>query len=118
MTHVMDLPATLAEIDAFRAALAEHFITFDPGDLDEKRLLFDAGEATKRGEPNIKVHVQGRGLADPGRQARHVVANHDHPPTGRCRPGNLGEAGSGTVGRPGIVTRPTLSLSPQGRGSG
>lgn len=62
MTHVMDLPATLAEIDAFRAALAEHFITFDPGDLDEKRLLFDAGEATKRGEPSIKVHVHGRDL--------------------------------------------------------
>ena len=60
MTHVMDLPDTLAEIDAFRAQITEHFITFDPGDLDEKRLLFDAGEATKRGESKITVEVNGR----------------------------------------------------------
>lgn len=60
MTHVMDMPDTLAEIDTFREALAEHFITFDPGDLDEKRLLFDAGEATKRGEDSIMVEVNGR----------------------------------------------------------
>jgi adenylate kinase len=57
MTHVMGMPAVLAEIDAFRAALAEHFICFDPGDLDEKRLLFEAGEATKRGEQSIAVKV-------------------------------------------------------------
>lgn len=60
MTHVMDLPQTLAEIDQFRATIAEHFITFDPGDLDEKRLLFDAGSATQRGEPAITVTVHGR----------------------------------------------------------
>jgi len=60
MTHVMDLPDTLAEIDAFRAALAEHFITFDPGDLDEKRLLFEAGAATQRGEHTFSVDVNGR----------------------------------------------------------
>ena len=60
MTHVMDLPETLAEIDAFRAQITEHFITFDPGDLDEKRLLFDAGEAIKRGETKITVEVNGR----------------------------------------------------------
>jgi adenylate kinase len=60
MTHVMDLPDTQAEIDAFRALINEHFITFDPGDLDEKRLLFYAGEATKRGESRITVEVSGR----------------------------------------------------------
>ncbi|NOX58821.1 MAG: AAA family ATPase [Planctomycetes bacterium] len=60
MTHVMDMPDVLAEIDAFRDVLAEHFIAFDPGDLDEKRLLFDAGEATKRGETTIDVEVNGR----------------------------------------------------------
>lgn len=60
MTHVMDLPDTLAEIDAFRAQIAEHFITFDPGDLDEKRLLFEAGAATQRGEDKIGVEVNGR----------------------------------------------------------
>lgn len=60
MTHVMDLPETLAEIDAFREQLTEHFITFDPGDLDEKRLLFDAGAAIQRGESTITVEVNGR----------------------------------------------------------
>ena len=60
MTHVMDLPETLAEIDAFRAQLAEHFITFDPGDLDEKRLLFDAGAATQEGKNKISIEVHGR----------------------------------------------------------
>ena len=62
MTHVMDMPEVLADIDTFRDALSEHFITFDPGDLDEKRLLFDAGEATKRGEQTITVHVNGRDI--------------------------------------------------------
>lgn len=62
MTHVMDLPDTLAEIDAFRAALTEHFITFDPGDLDEKRLLFEAGAATQRGETKITVKTNHRDL--------------------------------------------------------
>jgi len=63
MTHVMDMPDVLAEIDAFRAVLSEHFITFDPGDLDEKRLLFDAGEATKRGEQSIKIRVNERDVS-------------------------------------------------------
>lgn len=63
MTHVMDMPETLAEIDAFRDVLAEHFITFDPGDLDEKRLLIDAGDATKRGEDAITMHVSGRDVS-------------------------------------------------------
>lgn len=60
MSHVMDMPDVLAEIDGFRDALAEHFICFDPGDLDEKRLLFEAAEATKRGESKITLEVNGR----------------------------------------------------------
>ena len=62
MTHVMDLPDTLAEIDAFRSAITEHFITFDPGDLDEKRLLFEAGKATQRRDSTFTVQVHGRDL--------------------------------------------------------
>jgi adenylate kinase len=60
MTHVMDMPDTLAEIDAFRALLAEHFITFDPGDVDEKNLLIKAVAGQKRGETNLQVDVGGR----------------------------------------------------------
>jgi adenylate kinase len=60
MTHVMDMPDTLAEIDAFRARIAEHFITFDPGDMDEKRLLSYAEAAVRKGEPKFSVLVHGR----------------------------------------------------------
>ncbi len=62
MSHVMDMPDVLAEIDGFRATLADNFICFDPGDLDEKRLLFEAGEATKKGESTITLKVNGRDL--------------------------------------------------------
>ncbi len=62
MTHVMDLPDTLAEIDAFRATIAEHFITFDPGDMDEKRLLSYATAAAAQGRSRFSVQVQGRAV--------------------------------------------------------
>ncbi len=50
MSHVVDMPDVLAEIDRFRAALAEQFITFDPGDVDEKLLLDRAVAAAKEGK--------------------------------------------------------------------
>jgi adenylate kinase len=50
MSHVVDMPGVLAEIDAFRAKLAEQFITFDPGDVDEKLLLERALEAARQGQ--------------------------------------------------------------------
>ncbi len=50
MSHVVDMPEVMAEIDAFRAELAEHFITFDPGDVDEKLLLDRAIEAMRDGK--------------------------------------------------------------------
>src|ERR1700759_5569375 len=31
MSHVMDLPDTLAEIERFRATINDHFVAFDPG---------------------------------------------------------------------------------------
>lgn len=77
MTHVMDLPDTLAMIDQFRAAIAEHFITFDPGDLDEKRLLFDAGAATQRGESAITVTVHGRPIQFDVREVASVARDID-----------------------------------------
>jgi len=55
MSHVMDMPEVMAEIDAFRAQLAEHFITFDPGDVDEKILLDRAILASKEGKDYIEV---------------------------------------------------------------
>jgi adenylate kinase len=49
MSHVVGMPEVQAEIDRFREALAQHFITFDPGDVDEKLLLDRAVDAAKAG---------------------------------------------------------------------
>lgn len=65
MSHVVDMPDILAEIDAFRAALADHFITFDPGDVNEKLLLDRAIAASKDGKDYLDVtpHTFGGGKA-------------------------------------------------------
>jgi len=55
MSHVMDMPDILEEIGRFRAALAEHFITFDPADVDEKLLLDRAIAAAKDGKDWLDV---------------------------------------------------------------
>lgn len=60
MTHVMEMPDTLAQIDAFREIIAEHFITFDPGDMDEKRLISYAAKAQDAGQATFTVPVHGR----------------------------------------------------------
>lgn len=63
MSHVVDMPDVLAEIDAFRAALAEHFISFDPGDVDEKLLLDRAIAAAKDGKEFLDVEPHSFGGA-------------------------------------------------------
>ena len=66
MSHVEDMPDVLAEIDRFRAAIAEHFIAFDPGDVDEKLLLDNAIAASRRGEDFVEVpaHMFGTAVTD------------------------------------------------------
>ena len=66
MSHVTDLPDVLEEIDRFRAAIAEHFISFDPGDVDEKLLLDNAIEAAREGKDFVEVpsHMFGSGNPD------------------------------------------------------
>src|SRR4051812_24446275 len=55
MSHVMDLPKTQAEIDAFKAAINEHFICFDPADVDEFILHKSALQAVEEGASTIQV---------------------------------------------------------------
>src|SRR3954452_16171311 len=57
MSHVMDLPDTLAEIDKFRATLNEHFVCFDPGDVDEFVLHTTASKAVEEGKETIEVQA-------------------------------------------------------------
>lgn len=61
MSHVVDMPDVLAEIDAFRAELAKHFIAFDPADVDEKLLLEKAIQAAKSGEDFIHMDAHSFG---------------------------------------------------------
>ena len=61
MSHVVDMPDVLAEIDHFRAELAKHFICFDPGDVDEKLLLERAIAAAREGKELIDVQPHSFG---------------------------------------------------------
>jgi len=61
MSHVVDLPDVLAEIDHFRVELAKHFISFDPGDVDEKLLLDRAITAAREGKDWIEVSPGAHG---------------------------------------------------------
>lgn len=55
MSHVMDLPETLAQIEAFKSTIHRHFIAFDPADVDEFILHKLADEAIQAGRENIEV---------------------------------------------------------------
>ena len=68
MSHVVDMPDVLAEIDHFRAELAKHFITFDPGDVDEKLLLDRALAAAREGKDWIETSAHSFG----GRAGRSI----------------------------------------------
>jgi len=75
MSHVVDMPDVLAEIDHFRAELAKHFITFDPGDVDEKLLLDRGIEAARQGKDFVEVEAHsfgGRGGGPPPRGPRNM----------------------------------------------
>lgn len=61
MSHVFDMPEVLAEIDRFRAELSRHFITFDPGDVDEKLLLERAIAAAREGRDFLEVEPHSFG---------------------------------------------------------
>ena len=57
MSHVVDMPDILEEIDEFRRSMSERMATFDPGDVDEKLLIDAAVEATKEGRDFVEARV-------------------------------------------------------------
>ncbi|MHC5109823.1 MAG: AAA family ATPase [Planctomycetota bacterium] len=77
MTHVMDMPETLKAIDAFRDEIAEHFITFDPAEVDEKRMLIDASAALRQGEQFVTFLVNGREMKYSVDEITHVAKDID-----------------------------------------
>lgn len=60
MSHVMDLPDVLAEIEQFRAQMKNYFVSFDPGDLEEKHLCDKALKAAEQGHRHIETKVFGK----------------------------------------------------------
>jgi hypothetical protein len=61
MSHVVDMPDVLAEIDHFRGEIAKHFISFDPADVDEKLLLDRALNAAREGLDRIEIQPHSFG---------------------------------------------------------
>ena len=61
MSHVVDMPDVLREIDEFRKALAQQFITFDPGEVDEKLLLERAIVAAENGKDWVETQPHSFG---------------------------------------------------------
>ena len=57
MSHVMDLPDILNQIEKFKADINEHFTTFDPGDVDEFMLHMMALKALEEGRTTMEVQT-------------------------------------------------------------
>jgi adenylate kinase len=55
MSHVMDLPGTLEEIERFKLTMSEYFTCFDPADVDEFSLHAAALRAMQDGSTMIEV---------------------------------------------------------------
>ena len=55
MTHVVDMPDTLTEIEQFRKQLKGYFVCFDPADLEEKYLTGVALEAAREGQRSVEI---------------------------------------------------------------
>ncbi len=77
MTHILAHPAILREVDAFRRTMAEHFIAFDPADLEDKTLQKSATEAAAHGQTTITVHINGRDMNYSVAEAQQVARDID-----------------------------------------
>ncbi len=77
MTHVMNMPEVLDELRDFRQTLTRCFITFDPGDLDEKWLLYEAMRAENDDRDEFAVQVHDRELVFRTREVMDVASDID-----------------------------------------
>ena len=73
MSHVVEMPDILAEIDHFRAQIAKYFIAFDPADVDEKLLLDRALDAARDGEDWVEVEPHSFGARKDAENLRMPV---------------------------------------------
>lgn len=57
MSHVMDMPDILQKIDEFKATMREHFVVFDPAEVDEYHLHLLANQAHAAGQASFSVEA-------------------------------------------------------------
>ncbi len=60
MSHVMEMPDIIREINEFRRNMSSAFITFDPGDVDEKALADRALLAMQDNQHVLSLEVNGQ----------------------------------------------------------
>lgn len=60
MTHIMDLEDVKAKILNFRQQMKEHFICFDPADLEEMYLPLYCDKAKQKGDKGIELNRLGK----------------------------------------------------------
>ncbi|MFA5863405.1 MAG: AAA family ATPase [Phycisphaerae bacterium] len=60
MTHLHDHPNLQDEIDRFRRVMSDHFISFDPGDLEEKQLQDYGVKAAEENRRYVNINVLGQ----------------------------------------------------------
>jgi len=63
MSHVQDNPEIQRQIERFRMVLSEHFICFDPGDLEEKQLGDMAISAAQENAKFLTTKVLGKEIS-------------------------------------------------------
>ncbi len=75
MTHVVDKPAVIEEINKFRCAMGGPFTCFDPGDLEEAYLPYYAKKAADDGLDYVEVAALGKNVRFELRQVQDIVAD-------------------------------------------
>jgi adenylate kinase len=65
MSHVTEMPDVLAAINDFRKRIAERFVTFDPGDVDEKQLYDHAVKVAAEGRQKFAIQTNDREIQLP-----------------------------------------------------
>jgi len=60
MTHIGHLGDVLDEIESFRRAIREHFVVFDPADMEEYQLYLEAVAASEQGKKSMEIEVLGQ----------------------------------------------------------
>jgi len=77
MTHVNGSVELLAEIESFRRQMKQHFVCFDPGDVEEKHLTHMAIQAAEAGKRIIETGPPGEKSVMETSQLLDIIADID-----------------------------------------